>query len=99
VFKFAREEDACAVALREDSLEVWSALLVSLIHAYDPERVVVGGGIIGGAPECISELQSRVRANVHTPWGRVEIVPAQLGDLAALIGAEYLVREMKDAQA
>jgi glucokinase len=96
VFKLAREQDACAVALREDSFEVWSALIVSLIHVYDPERVVVGGGVIAGAPECVRELQGRVRANAHTPWGQVEIVPAQLGDMAALTGAEWLVREMKD---
>ncbi len=92
VFKLAREQDACAVALREESLEVWSALLVTLIHAYDPERIVVGGGIVAGAPECIPELQARVHANAHTPWGLIDIVPAQLGDTAALIGAEWLIR-------
>jgi glucokinase len=93
VFRLAREQDACAVALRAHSIEVWSALIVSLIHSFDPERVIVGGGIMTGAADCIADLERGVRAHAHTPWGHVEIMPALLGDAAALIGAEFLVRE------
>lgn len=93
VFHLARKGDVCALALRAHSIEVWSALIVSLIHCFDPERVVVGGGIMAGAADCIADIERSVRAHAHTPWGRVEIVPALLGDAAALIGAAYLVRE------
>jgi glucokinase len=97
VFKLARKGDACAAALRSHSLDVWSALLVNLIRVYDPERIVVGGGVIGGAPDCVAALEERVHACVRSPWGRVEIVPAQLGDAAALIGAGCLVQEQGEA--
>ncbi|MDB6088834.1 MAG: glucokinase [Gammaproteobacteria bacterium] len=95
VFRLARDHDVCAVALRAHSIEVWSALIVSLIHVFDPERVIIGGGIMSGAADCIADLARSVRARAHTPWGHVEIAPALLGDAAALIGAEFLVREKR----
>jgi glucokinase len=93
VMRLAREQDPCAVALRTQAIEIWSSVIVNLIHAYDPERVIVGGGILAGAADFFSELQQEVLALAHTPWGRVTILSAELGDAAALFGGEYLVRE------
>ena len=93
VLRLARQGDACAQALRAQAVEVWSALIVNLIHAYDPERVIVGGGIMAGAPDFFPEVTDRVHARAHTPWGRLQLVAAQLGDAAALHGCELLIRE------
>jgi glucokinase len=93
VFRLAREGDRCAMALRTRAIEVWSALIVNLIHAYDPERVIVGGGIVAGAEDFFADLERQIHLHAYTPWGRVQIVPAQLGDAAALFGGEILVRE------
>jgi len=93
VMRMARERDSCATALRAEAIKIWSSLLVNLIHAYDPERVIVGGGILAGAPDFFPELVQQVRAQVHTPWGEVAILAARLGDTAAFFGGEYLVRE------
>lgn len=93
VFRLARAGDACAVALRAEAVEVWTALLVNLIHTYDPVRVIVGGGILAGAADFLPELTAAVLARAHTPWGRVEIVPAALGDDAALFGCEALAAQ------
>jgi glucokinase len=92
VFRLAREGDPCAVTLRVRAIETWSSLIVNLIHAYDPERVIVGGGIMAGEADFFPELQRGVLAHAHTPWGRVSIVRSQLGDTAALFGGEYLIR-------
>jgi len=93
VFRLARENDTCAVALRGQAIDVWSAVIVNLIHAYDPERVIIGGGIVAGADDFFSDLERQIQIHAHTPWGRVEILPAQLGDAAALFGGEILARE------
>ena len=93
ILSLARKHDACALALRAQCIEVWSAVIVNLIHAYDPERVIVGGGIMAGKSDFFSELQRSVLLNAHAPWGRIDIVPSQLGDAAALIGGEALFRE------
>jgi glucokinase len=79
--------------VRARSLEVWEAMIVSLVHAYDPERVIIGGGILAGAGDFFADLAGSVRARAHTPWGAIGIVPARLGDDAALVGCDILARE------
>jgi glucokinase len=93
VLRLAGERDACAVALRAHTVKVWSAAIVNLIHSYDPERVIIGGGIMAGEDAFFPDVVRTVLAHAHTPWGRVDIVPAKLGDAAALIGGEILARD------
>lgn len=93
VLRLARERDPCALALRTEAIDIWAAVIVNLIHAYDPERVIVGGGIVAGGVDFLAELEHGVQRHAHTPWGRVEMLPAQLGDAAALYGGEFLASE------
>jgi glucokinase len=93
VFHHAAAGDPCARALQEHSLLVWSALVVNLIHAYDPEVVVLGGGIMAGGDVVLPAIRAYVDRNAHTPWGKVRVVAAELGDQAALAAAEWLVQE------
>ena len=95
LFRLAREHDACAVKIRARTIEVWTAMIVNLIHAYDPVRVIVGGGILAGADQFFADLVASVKALAHTPWGTVEIVPAILEDDAALVGCDFLARERR----
>lgn len=97
VFRHAAGGDACALALRARSLQVWSALVVNLIHVCDPERVVLGGGIMGSGAVILPAVREYVDRHAHTPWGRVEILPSLLGEKAALIAGEWLVREQLNA--
>ena len=93
VFKHAAAGDPCAVLLRDHSLRVWSTLAVNLIHAYDPERVILGGGIMASADVILPWVRDYVRRHAHTPWGQVEVVASQLGDQAALVAGEWLLQE------
>ena len=96
LFDLARAGDPRAIAQRDRSIEVWAAVSVSLIHSYDPERVVMGGGVSEGAADFLAELTRQVHSRAHTPWGRVEIVPALLGNSAALLGAAHLVERHEE---
>ncbi|MGH7951094.1 MAG: ROK family protein [Limisphaerales bacterium] len=93
VFKYADAGDACALKLREHSLCVWATLAVNLIHAYDPEIVVLGGGVMAGANAILPDINDYVRRHAHTPWGNVRVVAGELGDKAALVAGEWLLRE------
>lgn len=95
VFAAAREGDAVALRLRDRALEVWGALTVSLIHAYDPSVVVFGGGIMAAGEEILDPVRTYVEKNAWMPWGKVRIVSSQLGDDAALIACEWLVESRK----
>lgn len=92
VLLLASSGDLCAISLREHALEIWSSVIVNLIHAYDPERVIIGGGILAGAAHFLPDLAEYVRRRAHTPWGLVTVVASELGDSAALFGCEALAR-------
>jgi glucokinase len=69
--------------------------IVSLIHAYDPDIVVLGGGIAGSSQQFLSAVQHYVDEHTWTyPRGRVSIEVAALGDTAALVGVAALARGM-----
>jgi glucokinase len=93
VFRQAAAGDPCAVALRDHSLFVWSSLAVTLIHAYDPEMLIVGGGIMGNAEVILAAVRQHVGRYAHTPWGQVRVVASELRDQAGLVAGEWLLRE------
>lgn len=93
VFQHAAAGDACGQKLRDHGLRVWSALAVNLIHAYDPEIVILGGGIMASADVILPAVSDYVRRHAHTPWGKVRVVAGELGDDAALVAGEWLLHE------
>jgi glucokinase len=91
LFAAAAGGDWPAAAVLEHCLDVWSALTVALIHAYDPEIVVFGGGVMKRASDILPRLQEYVRTYAWTPGRTVMLHPAALGADAALLGAIPLI--------
>ncbi|MGA7635060.1 MAG: ROK family protein [Terriglobales bacterium] len=87
LFELAEAGDRVAAEIREYCLEVWAAGAVGLIHAYDPEKIVIGGGVMRSASVILPYIQTYVNEHAWTPWGKVEIAAAQLGNDAGLFGA------------
>ena len=87
LFELADAGDQVAGEIREYCLEVWAAGAVGLIHAYDPEKIVMGGGVMRSAAIILPYIQAYVNEHAWTPWGKVEVVAAQLGNDAGLFGA------------
>ena len=72
-----------------------SAGVVSLIHAYDPDLVILGGGIAEASEQFVPILQRYIDEHTWTlPRGRVRVAKAELGDTAALLGIAPLARGM-----
>jgi glucokinase len=91
IFTHAAKGDILAKLLREQCLNVWSAAAVNLIHAYDPEILIIGGGVMASADYIIPYVQQNVNTHAWTPWGKVKIEAAENINAAALLGAAYLV--------
>jgi glucokinase len=93
LFDEAQRGDKVALAIRERCLNVWAADAVALIHAYDPEIIVIGGGVMESANVIIPYVEAHVHKYAWTPWGKVRIRPAELANNAALVGAIPLLSE------
>jgi glucokinase len=87
LFELADAGDRAAAEIREYCLKVWATGAVGLIHAYDPERLVIGGGVMRSAAVILPYVQTYVNEHAWTPWGKVQVVAAQLGNDAGLFGA------------
>lgn len=66
----------------------------NLINALDPERVIVGGGVAGAGDLIFAPCRAVVPQLVLAEDARATpVVPAQLGTVAAAVGAAWLARE------
>lgn len=63
--------------------------LVTLIHIFNPEKIVLGGGVMS-QPYVIKEVKMRTKALISPGFRATEIVPAMLGNQAGLMGAAWL---------
>jgi len=93
LFRLAAEKDTVALALRDRCLQVWATATVGLIHAYDPEIVIFGGGVMKSADAILPYIQSHVEKHAWTPWGKVKVRAAELGNNAGILGAIPLLTE------
>lgn len=93
LFEEAGRGDKAALAIRDRCLHVWAADAVGLVHSFDPEIIVIGGGVMKSADVIIPYIQSYVQNYAWTPWGKVKVRPAELGNNAALLGAVPLLSE------
>ena len=86
--------DALAMELKEKSIRVWAFGIVNMIHAYDPDRVIVSGGIIKHNENIIVQFQEIVSKHTWTPWGIVEVVKATWPEHNAILGCDYLLQHV-----
>jgi hypothetical protein len=49
---------------------VWAANAVSLIHAYDPEMLILGGGVMQSSDTVLSFVQDYVNIHTWSSWGK-----------------------------
>jgi glucokinase len=95
LFSEAARGDTVACEIRNHCLQVWATVTVGLVHAYDPEIVILGGGVMKSADVILPYIKSHVHKFAWTPWGKVEVRAAELGDHAALLGAIPMVTQAK----
>lgn len=92
LFEAARKGDALALRIKQHSLHVWAAGITSLIHAYDPEVVVMGGAVMKSSHEVLPFVQSFVDRYANTAWGKVKVLSSQLMNDAAIMGVVYCLQ-------
>lgn len=92
LFHHAGNKDKVAMEVLDHCISVWSAGIITMIHAFDPEMIILSGGIMKSSEVFLPVLQEKVNQLAWTPWGKVKLVEAKFPDSAALYGADYLVR-------
>src|SRR6185503_17776856 len=83
LFAHAEKGDRVARELRERCLHVWAANAVSLVHAYDPDMLIIGGGVMQEPAPILSFVQEYLNTHTWSTWGKTQVRAAALGNAAA----------------
>jgi len=94
VFALAAENDLCAQALLQQSLRAWAVLVQNAVLAYDPEIVVLGGGVLRAHAIILPAIRAHLRRHLPGPPLDIPLVTSALGDDAALLGCAVLARQL-----
>lgn len=95
VFDHFRRGDELAIEAISHCLDSWSAGIVNLIHAYDPEAVVLTGGLMKSSDIIIPYLQDVINRRAWTPIEKVKLLKEPLEEKAALLGMHSLLVEKR----
>lgn len=92
VAKAAEEGDPVAKRIFEIIGEYIGIGLTSVINLLNPERVIIGGGVAESGELLLAPIRKTIKERAMVVAGNaVEIVPAQLGNSAGVIGASMLI--------
>jgi glucokinase len=91
VAKSATAGDTLSLALLDKVGRALAAGCAGLVNAFNPCRLILGGGVIDGVPELIDKVRDGVRGRaLPAATSNLEVVRGALGAAAGVIGAASL---------
>jgi glucokinase len=89
----AEAGDAIASGIMDRARAAFAAAAVSIVDLYNPQRIVVGGGLaMGQGDRLLDPAREQIKRHAFRRQAeRVDVVPAQLGDDVGLVGGLSLV--------
>ena len=87
----ARAHDPLARLLVDEVARALIAGTVSLVNAFNPCRLILGGGVMQGLPELTGRIEAGIRRSaLNTAIEGLEVLPARLKGDAGVVGAATL---------
>ncbi|UQZ85483.1 Glucokinase [Paenibacillus konkukensis] len=94
VFEAYKQADEVAVQVVDRAVHYMALGLANAVHTFNPDRIVVGGGVSKAGDQLFPALREQTDKLVMKPYrGTFEIVPAGLQDDVGLIGAAALFHQ------
>lgn len=91
VFAAADRKDPVADTALERAVAYWGMATANYVSLFDPDRIIFGGGVFGPALRFLPDIRKEAEKWAQPiSMKKVELVPAELGVDAVLIGAGYL---------
>jgi glucokinase len=96
LFLLAAKGDACSQGLVQQSLHAWAVVVQNAVLAFDPEIVVLGGGVLRSRDVIVPAIQEHLRRYMPCFPLEIPVVAAELNDDAALLGGEVFFKQTQD---
>ena len=89
------QQDPLANRIVKDTSRYLAAGVVSIVNAFNPAILILGGSVILGIPDLVSMVEKRVGEHaLPTPLKGLKIATAALGNQSGAIGAASMAREL-----
>ena len=90
IFESVRKGDEAIIRIVDAWIHDISAGIVSLVHIFNPELIIIGGGVSVQEELFIAKLREEVMKNIMPNFRRnLQLRAATLGNNAGMIGAVY----------
>jgi glucokinase len=83
----ARRGEPVAAAVWDETVEALACGVTSIVNAFEPERVVIGGGVSRAGDQLLGPVRDAVRRGAMGDGAAAEIVPSAFGDRVGVVGA------------
>ncbi|MGH2316468.1 ROK family protein [Planococcus sp. SE5232] len=91
VFHLYQEGNSQIIEYMQEVFKVLGVTAVNMINTFDPEKLVIGGGVSEFGEPMFDSIRQYVQRYALNPTGRkTEVVAAKLGQQAGVIGAAAL---------
>jgi glucokinase len=83
--------DPVAGTVWDETVEALACGLTSIVNLFEPQLVVVGGGVSRSGEQLLGPVREAVRSSAIGPAAAAEIVASALGDHVGVVGAAAVV--------
>jgi len=95
IFARAKEGEPEAIKTIDETCDYLGAALASIINAFNPEIIVIGGGVSEAGDEFIQQIWKSLNRRARGPVMKgLKLVRASLGNSAGMVGAISLASQM-----
>ena len=96
IFESAHAGDPTILALLDDWTDEIAQGLAGMVHIFNPQLILIGGGVSAQQELLIDPVAKKVRASVMPAFAEgLEIRAAQLHNDAGMVGAVYYFRQSR----
>lgn len=89
-FERVKAKEPLALEVLADFVDDLFNVILTLTNSYDPDRIIIGGGLIDTREYWWDQLMEKIAASPISKLFQVDVVPAALGNKAGIYGAAYL---------
>lgn len=97
IFDRSNAGDLTATKIRNYCMDAWTHGIANLIYAYDPEIVILSGGVMESASTIIPYLMEKIKTFGWAPFEKIKFEVADNVNQSALLSAEYLVNSLNQS--
>ncbi len=99
VFEKYEQKDPVAISVIDDRILYWGMAVANLISIFNPQKVILGGGVFGPAQKFIPRIREEAEKWAQPiSMQQVELCTSLLGNDAGLYGAAYLALQVASSK-